>query len=136
MFIIAKGEFEQQKRLPHPISTFKIQQEVLNVRLPTSEEERMNILARRLPEIKDVPFQMKVVIACTGSILGEEDCVSRQKYTSSVRCISQKGTMYELPAEAFLNIQNQERSWLMVIEKVVQKEHRLMATHLTNKIPK
>jgi hypothetical protein len=101
-----------------------------------TDDERQNILAKRLPEIRDVPHQMKLVIAGIGSIFGEEDCVSRSVYTSCVRCTSQKGTMYEFPAEAFMNIQNIENSWMMVLEKVVQKEYRLQATHLTNKIPK
>jgi hypothetical protein len=66
-------------------------------------------------------------------MLGEEDCFSREAYSCALRCYSTKGTLFEMPVEAFMNLRNFETSWLAVLEKIVQKEHRIHATHLTNK---
>ena len=36
-----------------------------------------NILARKMPEIKDIPGNMKLTIFGPGSLIGEEDILSR-----------------------------------------------------------
>ena len=65
-----------------------------------------NVLAERLPEIKDIPITHKVQIAGVGSVLGDEDVFSRDKYTCSLNCYSTKGTIFELSAEVFMNLKN------------------------------
>ena len=65
-----------------------------------------NILAKRLPEIKDLPLQYKVVLAGPGTLLGEEDVLSNTLYRCSVRCYSAKGSLYEMPVENFMNLKN------------------------------
>ena len=112
---------------------FKIQRDILDGRTSTGHQIGKNILAKRLPEIKDLPLQLKVVLAGRGSLLGEEDAYSRNHYTSMVKCYSAKGTLYEISAEHFMNLKNQEHSWLAVMEKIMQKEMRLHAVHLNSK---
>jgi CRP-like cAMP-binding protein len=65
-----------------------------------------NILAKRLPEIKDLPLQYKVVLAGPGTLLGEEDAILKSQYRCTVRCYSAKGSLYEMPVENFMNLKN------------------------------
>ncbi len=78
-----------------------------------------NILAKRLPEIKDLPLQYKVVLSGSGTLLGEEDVILKSKFRCTVSCYSAKGTLYEMPAENFMNLKNQEHAWSEIFEKVV-----------------
>ena len=55
---------------------------------------RHNILAKRLPEIKDLPYQMKLSIFGPGSLIGEEDIFNRNKYSCTLKCYSQKGVLF------------------------------------------
>ena len=92
-----------------------------------------NILAKCLPEIKDLPLQYKVVLAGPGTLLGEEDVFCNTQYRSSVRCYSVKASLYEMPAENFMLLKNQDHAWKEIFEKVVSKEKKLNAWHLTSK---
>ena len=62
---------------------------------------RKNILAKRLPEIKDLPYSMKLSIFGSGSLMGEEDVFSREKFSCTLKCYSHKGVVFELPDEYF-----------------------------------
>ena len=58
-----------------------------------------------------------------GGIVGDEDVVNRASYTSTVRCLSQKGTVYELSRENFkLLFDGNTILQLKFIENVVKKE--------------
>ena len=89
-----------------------------------------NILAKRLPEIKDIPYSQKLSILGKGSLLGEEDIFARSKYSCTCRCISSTGSVYELSREEFIKLKSSEQSWLAIMEKIIQKECRAQATHL------
>jgi hypothetical protein len=78
-----------------------------------------NILAARLPEIRDIPFCQKLQIAGRGSVLGEEDVFSRNTYTCQLKCYSTKGTLFEMPIESFMKLRDFENSWLAILEKIV-----------------
>jgi len=52
-----------------------------------------------LPEIKDLPYSMKLAIYGKGSLMGEEDVFSRSKFSCTLKCYSQRGTVFELPKE-------------------------------------
>jgi hypothetical protein len=41
------------------------------------DETRGNVLADKLPEIKDFPYNLKLSIVGSGSLLGEEDIIGR-----------------------------------------------------------
>lgn len=58
-----------------------------------------------------------------GGIVGDEDVVNRPSYTSTVRCLSQKGKVYELSRENFkLLFDGNTLLQLKFIENVVKKE--------------
>ena len=47
---------------------------------------RVNVLHHRLREVKDVPNRFSIAIKGRGAIVGEEDLIGRQHYTSSLIC--------------------------------------------------
>ena len=47
------------------------------VELMGKRNHKINILGRKMPEIKDVPSQMKLTIFGKGSTMGEEDNFGR-----------------------------------------------------------
>ena len=55
---------------------------------------KQNILARKLPEIKDLPRSHKLSILGPGCLIGEDDIMSsKSKFTCTVRCYSEKGAL-------------------------------------------
>ena len=110
IYIVCKGEFELAKRLPRQDRAFD-GQSLNNLGSTTGTEGsksqhndlimRKNILARRLPEIKDLPYHLKLSIFGRGSLMGEEDVFARSRYSCTLKCYSQKGTVYQLPKEQF-----------------------------------
>ena len=106
VFFVHKGTFEQIKKLPHKVEEFRVQKDKIDAH---QRVFKSNILAKRLPEIKDLPLQLKVVLAGPGTLIGEEDVFSRSHYTCSVKCYSYKGSLYELPVENFMSLKNQEQ---------------------------
>jgi CRP-like cAMP-binding protein len=61
--------------------------------------QKRNILARRLPEIKDLPYSLKLSIMGRGSLMGEEDVFARSEFSCTLKCYSSKGTVYEFPKD-------------------------------------
>ena len=92
--------------------------------------KKRNILAKRLPEIKDLPYHQKLSIFGRGSLLGEEDVFSRTHFSCTLKCYSQKGTLYELSKEYFQLLKSSEQSWQAIMDKIIQKESRQQATHI------
>ena len=65
-----------------------------------------NIYATKMPEIKDVPSNMRVTIFGIGSLLGEEDSINKTNYTCTLKCHSLKGTLYSINKQDFLGIRH------------------------------
>lgn len=99
MFIVRKGEFELTKKLPRGEASFDGAVHMID--MLGQRVEIRNVLAKRLPEIKDLPYNLKLTIFGSGSLLGEEDIFSRDKYSCTAKCYSQKGSLYELKKEHF-----------------------------------
>ena len=59
-----------------------------------------------------------------GSLVGEDDCLSREKHTSSLVCYSEKGTLYRMDKATFLSLKSSENAWLNCLEKVSRNEFR------------
>ena len=95
-----------------------------------SRQVRRNILAKRLPEICDVPHRHKLSIFGRASMLGEEDVATRPNYSCSLKCYSFKGTLYELKKEYFNLLKQSEPSWHAIVDKIIQKERLVKATNL------
>ena len=127
IYIVYKGEFELAKKLPRADRAF----DGANLNTlsgstgaggPSQHNEQMqkrNILARRLPEIKDLPYSLKLSIFGRGSLMGEEDVFSRSRFSCTLKCHSMKGTVYELTKEQFQMLKSSEHSWLAIMEKII-----------------
>ena len=101
VYIVFKGEFELVKKLPKP-DRLSENKNALNPKAGANKPKQMqrrNILAKRLPEIKDLPYSMRLSIFGKGSLVGEEDVFSRSRFSCTLKCYSSKGTVYELPKE-------------------------------------
>ena len=128
IFIVYKGEFELAKKLPKPERQYDGSNlNGLNAggggggqsQQHNQRTQRRNILAKRLPEIKDLPYSMKLAILGKGSLMGEEDVFSRSKFSCTLKCYSQRGTVFELPKEQFQSLKGSEQSWLAIMEKII-----------------
>lgn len=76
-------------------------------------------LAKKLPEIKDIPNVLKLVIYGSGSLIGEEDILYWENYSCSLKCISQKGCLYAINKQNFVTLKSQDETWLQINEKVI-----------------
>ena len=81
-----------------------------------------NILAKKMPEIKDAPRNYKLTLFGTGSLIGEEDVLNRDNYTCSLKCYSLKGTVYQIKKADFMMLRHQDESWLNILEQMIKKE--------------
>ncbi|CDW78470.1 UNKNOWN [Stylonychia lemnae] len=128
VFIVKKGEFELQRKMKKDLTDAATD----IVELMGKKILKSNILARKLPEIKDVPSNMRLTIFGIGCILGEEDILNRQTYSCSLKCHSLNGTLFVLKKQEFLLLRNQDDSWLSIIEKIIEKEKRRRADWLSD----
>ena len=86
---------------------------------------KRNILQQRLPEIRDLPAMQKLSIFGRGSLIGEDDVFFRENFSCSLKCYSQKGTVYELGKEYFQLLKSSDQSLLAIMENILQKELKL-----------
>ena len=112
VYLVLKGEFELSR---------KLERSNLNQRRPYIKKEedpidtQKNVLAARMPEIKDFPYTYRLNILEIGSLAGEEDCFKRKAYTSSLICYTEKGTVYRMEKENFKRLRQTEQSWINVM---------------------
>lgn len=98
------------------------------------KSQEQNFLQAKLgPEVGDVPNQLRVMLVGKGSMIAEEDVISRKYYSCTVKCYSQEGTVYVLDKDHFMRIRNQEESWMQVLEKALWKEKRKKGDYITSK---
>lgn len=120
VFIVKKGEFQLERKLQKDLKDTASQV----VQLLGKKSLNHNILALKLPEMKDVPHNMKLMIFGFGSLIGEEDILNRNCYSCSLQCYSLKGTLYTIKKENFMVLRSSDDSWLTIIEKIIHKEQR------------
>ena len=87
IFIVFKGEFELAKKLPRGDTVFE-GATLQHTAMVNQRKQKRNILAKRLPEIKDLPYSLKLSIFGRGSLLGEEDVFSRSHFSCTLKCYS------------------------------------------------
>ena len=85
--------------------------------------------------MKDFPYKHRLHILEKDSLIGEEDIVSRDGYSSTLKCYSQKGTVYKMGKEYFKMLRNSENSWLDVMKQITYKEYRSEALDIEKKEP-
>ena len=93
-----KGEFELLRKLPRSDQN---QRKPFMKKQEKPSESPKNVLAARLPEMKDFPYTHRLNILEIGGMAGEEDCFKRKEYTSSLVCYSEKGTVYRMDVDTF-----------------------------------
>ena len=119
MYFIKKGEFELCKKLPR--NELPKGYDVNEDWLPQGPK---NLLAMRIPEMSDFPYMHRINILGVGNAAGEEDVISRQNFSCSLICYSQKGTVYRMKKEHFILLKHTEHAWIEVISKITYKEYR------------
>lgn len=84
---------------------------------------KQNILARKLPEIKDVPKSHRLSLLGPGCLIGEDDLMAKNsKFTCSVRCHSTRGTLLAILKDDFMRMIQYDNSMAAVRGNV---EHKL-----------
>ena len=72
VYIVWKGEFEIEQKLQKRNDTKNIKTQ----RVMGLEQPQKNILAKKLPELEDLPVSHKLKIMGQGCLLGEDDLLS------------------------------------------------------------
>ena len=73
---------------------------------------------------------MKLMIFGGGSFVGEDDVIFRDSYSCTLKCISQKGVLFEVlrsPEEFVMWIRAQDETWLNLMYQTVKKDSRRRA---------
>ena len=63
-------------------------------------------------------------------MIGDDDAHLRENYTCTCKCYSSKGSLYELSKDEFMKLKQQDKPWLAIMEKIIVKESRKIATHI------
>ena len=72
------------------------------------------MLAKKFTELQSIPNKYKITIYGPGSLIGEEDIINRKYYSSTLRCLSQKGRLYRMKIEDFQHFKNSHDSWMQI----------------------
>ena len=83
-----------------------------------------HLLAMVMPEVTDFPLQRSLKIYMKGSLIGEEDIISRGEYSCTLKCYTQKASIFKMGKEYFRMLRSSDTSWLDVLAKVTYKEYR------------
>lgn len=95
---------------------------------PRNQQIPLNVLAKKLPEIQDLPFSHRLSILGPGCLLGDDDILSKTStdYSCTCKCYSTKGVLFEVAREDFLKYISLEPSLRAVREVVSHKnKHKL-----------
>ena len=98
IYLVLKGEFELCRKLPRSDAHIKKGYEKPHEQRPKT---LTNILAQRMPEIKDFPYMYRLNILEVGGLAGEEDIFTRKSYSCTLKCYSHKGKVYKMAKEYF-----------------------------------
>jgi len=83
-------------------------------------ENRQNILATKLNEIKDFPYEHKLKIYGVGSLLGEECLLGeKQLYSTSLTCVSSKGALMKIHKKLMHLVKYYAKSWMSINTSVL-----------------
>ncbi len=125
IYIVKKGELKIVKAMPRDLSyqTSEV------VELFGYKPVKQNIFNQKLTEIRDVPMNLNFMYVGRGSLVGEEDVISKEKYSCTVSCNSLKATIYAISKENFMTLRRADDCWMNILEKALWKEHRKRGDH-------
>ena len=93
-----KKKLERQANLKKPYM-----KEVIEGR--QSIKTVQNTLTKKFPHIKDFPVAHNISIFEKGSMVGDNDALSKDNlHSSTLTCYSQKGKLLAMPKESFLKL--------------------------------
>ena len=72
-------------------------------------------------EYRFQPKNEKVTLLGPGAIAGEEDIYYASEHSSTLRCMSQKGVVYEIASENFHLFEENVQAWLQFIRNAIHK---------------
>lgn len=56
-------------------------------------------------------------------MLGQEDVVNMREHTTTVKCISNEGSLFVIPADEFIaRLSRDKKTWKMIIEYSLEKD--------------
>lgn len=79
--------------------------------------------------VENMPMMKNFLIFSSGSLMGEEDCISQDRtYTSTALCTSLTGSAYSILVQDFLTLKSSDASWRNIISKSLWKEQTKIST--------
>ena len=76
---------------------------------------------------------IKVSILCAGQIIGQEDVILGRNYASTVRCISNRASLFVIKAEEFLQrLSRDDLTWKIIKESSNIKENTNISSIMNN----
>lgn len=113
VYVVFKGTFEMQKKLP---VEDKRLQAFLYVKKGEEKPTVESILNKKFPDMKDLPRSQKITIFEPKSLFGYDDILYRkdEHHSTKVVCTSKKGTLWLMRKDQFLRLSKSQSSWLEV----------------------
>ena len=97
VYVVHTGEFEVSTRVPAS-------------RTSKNDENKGQTLTAKDRKHIDV----KIALFCSGKMLGSEDVIAKQPYTTSVKCLSTEGSLYLISCQEFLFKFSDKRTWATI----------------------
>lgn len=119
VWIVRKGDFEIEAKLAKREDANELRiKKILGI----NKQKMGNVLAEKMPEMRDLPSTHKLSIYGPGCLLGEEDVLSKKKvYSCTVRCYSTKGVLYEVSKDEFLKLLLYEKTFEAIHSNIKHK---------------
>ena len=77
----------------------KRKQAVLQLKKGEERQKVDNIFTKKFPDMKDFPYAQKISIFEKQSFIGEDDLFNGKNHSATLKCLSQKGTLFKMHKE-------------------------------------
>ena len=77
-----------------------------------------NVLNEKFPHIKDFPQAQHIALLQKGSMVGQEDVYRNARYSCSLICHSQKGTLFAFPKTDFMKLRKLDIAWSEILKSI------------------
>jgi hypothetical protein len=126
VFLVKEGEFEvQRNRKKDPLGPKEIIDTSYKLIGPqlAGAKSYMQTRGRTIPAKTNASQAVRLTVACSGQILGDEDVINNRKYTTSCKCLTTKAILYCIKADEFLmKFGRDDKTWQMIIRRVYSKD--------------
>lgn len=80
------------------------------------------MLAYRMGEQLHLPQDKKMKILGAKQVVGENDMIKSEVHTSTLKCLSKKGTLFEINKDHFKLFESNITLWLKMLQSTIMKE--------------